>query len=371
VKTKAAIMRQAPGKWEIAELDLDGPQQDELLIEVAASGLCHSDDHIATGDLGMSMLPVAAGHEGAGVVVEVGPNTPGWSVGDHVVMAFLPACGRCKWCAQGMQNLCDNGAGTLSGARPDGTYRLTENGKPIGQMSGIATFSQWTTISTRSAVKVPEDLPLDVICLIGCGVPTGWGSAVNSAQVRPGHTVIVMGIGGIGINAVQGAAHAGATTIIACDPVELKREFALEMGATHAVTNMEEATELARSFTNGQGADSCIVTVGVTTGEHIAEGVEAIRKGGTVVATGIGSLEKKGIPISPTHLTLFQKRIQGSLCGESNQLQDILLMTQLYQQGRLRLDELITTRYKLEDINQGYADMHAGKNIRGVVIHEH
>jgi NDMA-dependent alcohol dehydrogenase len=371
VKTKAAIMREAPGSWEIAELDLDGPQQDELLVEVAASGLCHSDDHIATGDLGMSLLPVAAGHEGAGVVVEVGPNTSGWSVGDHVVMAFLPACGRCRWCASGMQNLCDNGAGTLSGARPDGSYRLTENGKPIGQMSGISTFSQWTTISTRSAVKVPDDLPLDVVCLVGCGVPTGWGSAVNSAQVRPGHTVIVMGIGGIGINAVQGAAHAGATTIIAVDPTELKREFALELGATHAVANMEEAADLARTFTNGQGADSCVVCVGVTKGEHIAQGVEAIRKGGTCVATGIGSLGDVGIPVSATHLTLYQKRIQGSLCGESNQLQDILLMTQLYQSGKLRLDELITTRYALEDINQGYADMHAGKNIRGVIIHTH
>jgi NDMA-dependent alcohol dehydrogenase len=371
VKTKAAIMRQAPGQWEVAELDLDGPQQDELLVEVAASGLCHSDDHIATGDLGMALLPVAAGHEGAGVVVEVGPNTPGWSVGDHVVMAFLPACGRCRWCASGMQNLCDNGAGTLSGARPDGTWRLSEHGQPVGQMSGISTFSQWTTISTRSAVKVPDDLPLDVVCLVGCGVPTGWGSAVNSAQVRPGHTVIVMGVGGIGINAVQGAAHAGATTIIAVDPTELKREFALDLGATHAVADMEEAADLARSFTNGQGADSCIVCVGVTTGEHIAQGVEAIRKGGTCVATGIGSLTNVGIPISPTHLTLYQKRIQGSLCGESNQMTDIVLMTQLYQQGKLRLDELITTRYALEDINQGYADMHAGKNIRGVIVHEH
>jgi NDMA-dependent alcohol dehydrogenase len=371
VKTKAAIMREAPGRWEIAELDLDGPRQGELLIQVAASGLCHSDDHIATGDLRLGHYPAAAGHEGAGVVTEVGPDTPGWEVGDHVVMAFLAACGRCRWCASGMQNLCDNGSTTLSGSRADGSFRLTLDGQPVGQMSGIATFSQWTTISTLSAVKIPKDLPLEIVCLVGCGVPTGWGSAVNSAAVRPGHTVIVMGVGGIGINAVQGAAHAGATTIIAVDPVELKREFALDLGATHAVSDIGEAAELARTFTNGQGADSCIVCVGVTTGEHIAQGVGAIRKGGICVATGIGKREEIGIPVSPTELTLYQKRIQGSLCGESNQTKDILLMLQLYQQGRLRLDELVTRTYRLEEINEAYADMHAGRNIRGVVVHEH
>jgi S-(hydroxymethyl)glutathione dehydrogenase/alcohol dehydrogenase len=371
VKTKAAVLRTAPGEWEIAEIDVDGPRRGELLVRVVASGLCHSDDHLAKGDMGMRLLPVVAGHEGSGVVEEVGPETPGWAVGDHIVTSFVPSCGRCQWCAQGMQNLCDTGANTLFGRRDDGTPRFTEGGQPISAMSGLGTFSQWMTISTASAVKVPSDLPLDVLCLVGCGVPTGWGSAVNSAQVRPGHTVIVMGIGGIGINAVQGAAHAGATTVIAVDPVEMKREVALDLGATHAVADMQAASEIARAATDGQGADSCIVAVGVTTGEHIALGVEAIRKGGICVATGIGGDERTGIPISPTHLTLYQKRIQGSLCGESNLNSDVLLMTRLYQRGALRLDELVTTRYALEDINQGYADMHAGKNIRGIIVHQH
>ncbi len=371
MKTRAAVLRKAPGEWEIAELDLDGPRQGELLVRVVASGLCHSDDHLAKGDMGMRLLPVVAGHEGSGVVEEVGRDTPGWSVGDHVVTSFVPSCGRCRWCSSGMQNLCDTGAGTLWGTRDDGSVRLSEHGRPISQMSGLGTFSQWMTISTLSAVKIPGDLPLDVMCLVGCGVPTGWGSAVNSAQVRPGHTVIVMGIGGIGINAVQGAAHAGATTVIAVDPVEMKREVALDLGATHAVGDMAAATDIARSFTNGQGADSCVICVGITTGEHIAQGVEAIRKAGICVITGIGSDERTGIPVSPTHLTLFQKRIQGSLCGESNLNTDVLLMTQLYQQGKLHLDELVTRRYRLEEINEGYADMHAGKNIRGIIVHQH
>ena len=371
MKTKAAIIRSAPGTWEIAELDLDEPRQDELLIRMVASGLCHSDEHIAKGDLPARLYPAAGGHEGAGVVAGVGPHTPGWEVGDHVVLSFLPGCGRCRFCASSMQNLCDNGATTMSGTRLDGSYRMTLDGEPVAQMAGIATFSQYSVVSTMSAVKVAKDIPLDKACLTGCGVGTGWGSAVNSAQVAPGDCVIVMGIGGIGINAVQGAAHAGATTLIAVDPVAFKREVATSLGATHAFASIGEAADYARSVTNGQGADSAIVCVGVTDGNHLAEAVDAIRKGGTVVATGVGNMADKGIPISPTEFTLYQKRLQGSLFGASNPSRDIPKMLALYQAGRLHLDELVTRTYKLEDINQGYDDMYAGKNIRGVVIHEH
>jgi Zn-dependent alcohol dehydrogenase len=181
--------------------------------------------------------------------------------------------------------------------------------------------------------------------------------------------VIVMGIGGIGINAVQGAAHAGARNVIAVDPVEFKREKAMELGATESFASMEEATEFAQSVTNGQGADSAIVTVGVTTGEHIAQAFTAIRKAGTVVVTGLGDVTEVGIPIAPSELTLYQKRVQGSLFGASSPSRDILAMLDLYQAGKLRLDELVTNTYTLETINDGYADMHAGKNLRGVLIH--
>jgi NDMA-dependent alcohol dehydrogenase len=371
VKSRAALLMTVPGKWEIAEVDLDGPRQEELLIRMTASGLCHSDDHMATGDMRAALYPLAGGHEGAGVVEEVGPNTPGWAVGDHVVLSFLPGCGRCRFCARGMQNLCNNGALILTGSRRDGSYRMSLEGEPVNQMSGISTFSQWSTVSVHSAVKVPSDLPLETVCLTGCGVGTGWGSAVNSANVRPGDCVIVMGVGGIGINAVQGAAHAGATTLIAVDPVEFKRSKAIEFGATDAVTTIDEAMDIARSVTDGQGADSCIVCVGVTTGEHVAQGVESVRKGGVCVVTGVGNVLQQGIPVAPGHLTLYQKRIQGSLFGQSSPTEDIPLMLRLYQQGRLRLDDLVTTTYRLDDINEGYADMHAGRNIRGVIVHEH
>ena len=369
MKTKTAIMRQSPGEWEIVEVDLAEPRQGELLIKMAASGLCHSDDHLATGDLPAGIYPMAGGHEGAGVVEAIGPNTPGYEVGDHIVTSFLPGCGRCRWCASGMQNLCDLGATILLGSRADGSYRMSLDGQDVGQMCGIATFSERSVVAVDSAVKIPKDIPLEKACLVGCGVGTGWGSAVNSAGVQPGDTVIIMGIGGIGINAVQGAAHAGAMNVIAVDPVEFKREKAQEMGATHAFKTIDEAAEFARSVTNGQGADSAIVTVGVVTPEHIGQAFSAIRKAGTCVVTGLGNAADVGIPISPLELTLYQKRLQGSLFGASSPSRDILKMLSLYQAGKLMLDELVTRTYKLEEINEGYADMHAGKNLRGVIVH--
>jgi S-(hydroxymethyl)glutathione dehydrogenase/alcohol dehydrogenase len=242
-----------------------------------------------------------------------------------------------------------------------------DDGSNVGQMCGISTFAEHTTVSVDSAVKIDKDLPLDKVCLLGCSVGTGWGSAVNSAQVRPGDTVIVMGVGGIGINAVQGAAHAGATNIVAVDPVAFKREKALELGATHTFEDIAEADAFAKSVTNGQGADSAIVTIGVVKGEHIGQAFSAIRKAGTVVVTGLGDITEVGIPVSIGELTLFQKRIQGSLFGASSPSADILRQAQMYLDGKLKIDELITREYSLDEVAQGYEDMHAGKNIRGLI----
>jgi NDMA-dependent alcohol dehydrogenase len=372
MQTRGAVIRQAPGKYEVIDLDVDEPRENEVQVKMVASGMCHSDDHIATGDIQVGTYPMAGGHEGAGIVTKAGSNTKGLKEGDHVVFSFLPSCGHCRWCASGMQNLCDLGAGILAGPRwTDPTsYRLhTSDGVPVGQMCGISTFVETTTVSADSAVKVPDDIPLDKACLVGCGVGTGWGSAVNSAEVRPGHTVIIMGIGGIGINAVQGAAHAGASNVIAVDPVAFKREKAQELGATHAVETMEEATELAKQFTNGQGADSAIVTVGVTKPEHVALAFASIRKAGTTVVTGLGNIHEVGLPIAISDLTLSQKRLQGALFGASNPNWDILRQLQLYREGVLKLDELVTRTYSLDEVAQGYQDMHDGKNIRGVIVY--
>jgi S-(hydroxymethyl)glutathione dehydrogenase/alcohol dehydrogenase len=372
MQTRGAVLREAPGKYEVVDLELDDPRSGEIQVRMTAAGLCHSDDHIATGDIPAGIYPMAGGHEGAGVVTAVGPNTPGFAEGDHVVFSFLPGCGRCRWCATGHQNLCDLGRFLLAGCRPDDptSFRLSLDGAPVGQMSGISTFCEHTTVSVASAIRIEKDIPLDKACLTGCSVGTGWGSAVNSAGVQPGQTVIVMGIGGIGANAVQGALHAGASQVIAVDPVAFKRQKAQELGATHAVETIAEAAELARQYTDGQGADSAIVTVGVTRGEHVAAAFAAIRKAGTCVVTGLGNIRDVGVNISLGELTLFQKRLQGSLFGGSAPSFDIPRQLQLYREGRLKLDELVTTTYTLDQLNQGYEDMHAGRNIRGVIVYD-
>jgi S-(hydroxymethyl)glutathione dehydrogenase/alcohol dehydrogenase len=235
----------------------------------------------------------------------------------------------------------------------------------------LGTFSQYATIHETSAVKVDDDLALEVAVLCGCGVPTGYGSAVNTGNAQVGDTVLIFGIGGIGANAVQGAALAGASNIIAVDPQSFKREFAQEMGATHTASTAEEALGLAAELSNGVGADAAIVTVDVVDEPVVQAAVQGIRKGGIVVLTGLAHPESLTVHWSGADLTLYRKRIQGSLFGDCNPTQDIKKMLALYRSGKLKLDELVTRQYKLEEINQGYADLEAGKNIRGVIVHEH
>jgi S-(hydroxymethyl)glutathione dehydrogenase/alcohol dehydrogenase len=220
-------------------------------------------------------------------------------------------------------------------------------------------------------VKVDDDLPLEKAVLVGCGVPTGWGSAVNTAAVKPGETVLVVGIGGIGINAVQGARLAGAKNIIAIDPLENKREKAMELGATHSFASTDEAMETVTNLTRGQMADSAILTPDLMTSEIVAGGFNAIGKGGTVVLTGLNKLEEQNIELPGSILTLFRKTIKGSLFGDCNPTTDIPKILGLYQSGDLKLDEIITRTYTLDEVQAGYDDLLAGKNVRGVVVHSH
>ncbi|HTF47486.1 MAG TPA: NDMA-dependent alcohol dehydrogenase [Pseudonocardia sp.] len=370
ITTRAAVVRGTPGEYETATLRLDEPRSGEVLVRLVSAGLCHSDDHVATGDIPYAIYPVVGGHEGAGIVEQVGDGVSELSVGDHIIFSYLAVCGRCRWCAAGMQNLCDQGIAMQTGARPDdpSSYRLTEDGAPVGQMGGLGTFSEYSTVSAQAAIKIDKSAPLDKVSLLGCGVCTGWGSAVNSAAVRIGDTVIVMGIGGIGSSAVQGALHAGASHVIAVDPLAFKRDFAVKLGASHAVQTIAEAGDVARGLTNGQGADAAIVTVGVVTGQHIADAFSTLRKAGTVVVTSVSKSDAVGIPVPLPELTFFQKRIQGALFGASNPTYDIPKMLRLYQEGQFDLDNMITTTYSLDQVAQGYRDLHAGTNIRGVVI---
>jgi NDMA-dependent alcohol dehydrogenase len=370
MKTKAAVVYE-PGKpIEIEELDLDGPWEGEVLIRYTHAGLCHSDVHVAHGDL-EARLPMVLGHEGAGIIEEVGVGVTRVKVGDHVVCSFIPNCGVCRYCATGRQSICDMGATILEGYLPGERFPITGPRGQYGAMCMIGTFSQWGVISQTSVIKVDDDLPLEKAVLVGCGVPTGWGSAVNTAAVRPGDTVAVYGVGGIGINAVQGARYAGAKNVIAIDPLENKREKAMELGATHAFATAEEAQEAITEMTRGQGADSAILTVGLMDADVVSAGFNAIGKGGVVVLTGLNKVMAPTIQLPGTILTLFRKTVKGSLFGDCNPTTDIPKLLGLYQSGDLKLDEIITRTYTLEEVNEGYDDLLAGKNIRGVMIHEH
>lgn len=368
ITTRAAIVREQPGEFEIADVVLDDPRQGEILVRMAVSGLCHSDYHLATGDSVPGILPMVGGHEGTGVIESVGPNTPGWEVGDKVVFSFIASCGRCRWCNEGNTNLCDLGRFLMAGSRfsdPDSHRVALPDGTPVGQMCGLGTFAERTVVDVDSAVKLPDDAPLDRLWLLGCGVGTGWGSAVYAAETRPGDAVIVIGTGGVGIHAVQGARHAGATTVVAVDPVALKRETALAVGATHAFADIDSAADFVRSITNGQGADRAILTVGVLSGRDVADAFDAIRKAGTVVVTAIAPASETSIPIPPLDITRFQKRIQGAIYGASNPRSDIPRQYDMYRAGQLKLDEVISGLYALEEIGRGYADMLEGRSVRG------
>jgi NDMA-dependent alcohol dehydrogenase len=370
VKTKGAVLRGVGQDWEVIELDLDEPSDGEVLIRFVAAGLCHSDEHLRHGDI-VPRFPMVGGHEGAGIVEKVGPGVTRVKEGDHVVCAFIPSCGHCRWCSTGHQNLCDVGADILDGKLPSGGYRFHAGGEDFGGMCMLGTFSQWSVISEMSCVKVDDDLPLETAVLVGCGVPTGWGSAVYAADVEPGETVVIYGIGGIGANSVQGAAAAGAMNVIAVDPLAFKREAAEDFGATHSVATAEEATELAKELTRGVGADKAIITVDVVNEEVVAAAVGAIRKGGTAVITGLADPNKLTVQLSGAVLTLYEKTVKGSLFGSGNPVNDIPKLLGMYQAGRLKLDELITKRYTLDEVNQGYTDLLEGRNIRGVIVHEH
>lgn len=370
MKTKAAILTELNTDWKIDEVELGDPVFGEVQVRLAASGLCHSDAHIVNGSSPIPILPVLGGHEGAGVVTKVGPGVADLEEGDHVVLAFIPACGTCPSCARGLQNLCDKGAGLLSGqAIADGTFRVTKDGAPVVQMCLLGTFAPYVTVHQASVVKIEKDIPLKTAALLGCGVSTGWGSATEIGNTRPGDTVVIAGIGGVGINSVQGAAYAGARHVVAIDPVESKQKTALDFGATHSFSSMEEAMPQLADLTWGTMANTVILTMGEIKGEYIQQALSLTGKGGQVIVTAMGPYDQIATDLNLFELTLLQKRVQGAIFGGVGPRTQIPKLLNLYRSGALKLDELVTTTYRLEDINQGYQDMADGKNLRGVVIY--
>ena len=366
MKTRAAVLY-APGESiRVEEVELDPPKEHEVQVRIAAAGVCHSDYHMITGEL-PGYMPMALGHEGAGIVEEVGPGVTICKPGDHVVLTFIPSCGTCRYCVSGHTNLCNKGASILMGPQLDGTFRMhSENGQDVGQLCVISTFSERTVVPDMSVVPIADYYPLNRAVLVGCGVPTGVGAVTHRAKVVPGSTVMVIGCGGIGSNAIQGAALAGARMVIAVDVVDFKLEKAREFGATHTVNaKNQDVVQVVKDLTWGEGVDYAFEAI--ATPATIGQAYTCTAKNGTVVVIGLTPYTAESIPIPPLDLVLFQKTLMGTLYGDSQPRYDIPNLLQLYGAGKLKLDELVTRTYTLDQINEAYADMLAGKNIRGVI----
>jgi NDMA-dependent alcohol dehydrogenase len=380
MKSRGAILHDVGGPWSVEEFELDPPRAGEVLVEMAAAGMCHSDDHILKGDmsapnevlrsLGLpTMFPMIGGHEGSGVVREVGDGVTEFAPGDHVVMSFVAVCGQCRWCASGMEYICDMGAGVLTPGMPtDGTYRHhTADGKPLGHLAKVGAFSTHTVVSTNSLVKIEPHLPLAPSALLSCAIPTGFGSVANRSNMRPGDTVVVIGVGGIGTGAIQGARVGGAAYIVAVDPVEFKQKSALQFGATHTAATAVEAMDLVRDLTYGVMADAVVVSPSLMVAEDVRDAVRLTRKGGTCVLTGMTSQLTSSVKIDLQDFILSNKSLAGTVFGSCNPKADIFRLARLYQTGQLLLDEMITRRYRLEDINEAYDDLLNGKIVRGII----
>lgn len=368
MKTKGALIWEFNQPWSVEEIEIGDPRKDEVKIQMEAAGMCRSDHHLVTGDIPMAGFPVLGGHEGAGIVTEVGPGVDDFAPGDHVVLAFIPSCGKCPSCQAGMRNLCDLGAGLLAGESvTDGSFRIQARGQNVYPMTLLGTFSPYMVVHRSSVVKIDPSVPFEVACLVGCGVTTGYGSAVRTADVRPGDDVAIVGLGGVGMAALQGAVSAGARYVFAVEPVEWKRDQALKFGATHVYPDINAALMGIAEVTYGLMAQKVIITVGKLDGADVDSYLTITAKGGTCVLTAIGSLVDTQVTLNLAMLTLLQKNIQGTIFGGGNPHYDIPKLLSMYKAGKLNLDDMVTTAYKLEQTNDGYQDMLNGKNIRGVI----
>lgn len=305
---------------------------------------------------------------GRGVVTKVGKNVTGIEEGDHVILAFIPACGECPPCLKGFRSLCDRGAVLLGGkAIADGRSWIHAGGREVSPMNLLGTFAPYMTVHKDSVVKIDKDIPFETAAIMGCAVPTGFGSATNVADVKPGETVIIVGVGGIGMSALQGAVISGAKHVIAIDPNEWKREQAIKFGATHVYPSMAEAIAPIIDVTHGLMGDKVIIAVGEMKGEYIEEAMILTAKTGTCVVTGMGSMMDADVKLNLFLFTMLQKTLKGNIFGGGNSHVETPRLTALYKSGLLNIDDMITRTYKLEDINQGYQDMLDGNNIRGVI----
>ena len=362
---RAAILTESGKPLEVVDdLDIRGPRDNEILVKVHNCGICHSDISVADG-MGAA-TPVVLGHEAAGVIEEVGKGVDHVAVGDKVVLTPAPPCGHCYWCQRAEFSHCADAMGIMTNAFPDGSTGLSRNGERVWRGLNVAGFAEYTVTQAHGAIPVPADTPLEIACVIGCAVQTGVGAVLNTAQVEEGATVLIMGLGGIGLSAVQGASLANAAKVIVSDPVQGRRDMALTLGATHALDPAEDdVVEAARDLTGGIGVDYAFETAGVAA--LVTQGYFATRNGGTVVAVGAPPIDQ-AITIAPASLfTVGAKTLKGCLLGSCNSVRDIPRLIALWQNGRLDLDTMITHRRPLAEINEGFDDLRASRGVRTVL----
>lgn len=363
MQTKAAVLYEAGGSgFEIEQLELLEPRSGEVLIRYVASGVCHSDLHYVQGKVSHP-LPAVLGHEGAGIVEAVGPNVTAVSVGDHVLTSYIPSCGTCKWCTIGRPRMCDL---TLKPRHVmfDGTSRFRKGNQEIYHMNHLSTFSERAVVPQVSVVPIRKDAPLDVVCLVSCGVMTGAGAVMNRAKIEPGSTVAVWGCGGIGLNAIQMASIMGASKVIAVDVLPQKLEWSREFGATHLVDgSKEDVVARIQEICGEGGADYAIEAVGLKS--TMEQAFHAIHRGGMAVMIGI---VPEGTTLTVDPFMLLQERIlTGTGFGSTRQRVDLPMLVNMFMDGKYKLRELISQFVELEDINRAYEQLEAGEVRRSVI----
>jgi S-(hydroxymethyl)glutathione dehydrogenase/alcohol dehydrogenase len=361
---RASVLFEQGKPLQVEEVDLEAPRAGEVLVRMAASGVCHSCLHAADGSWKGVPVPIVLGDEGAGVVGAVGPGVTDLQVGDHVILSWAPTCGRCHYCVIGRPNLCERrmpGRGVL----PDGTSRMALRGRTVYQYGHVATYASSTVVHESCAIRIDPAMPLDRAALIGCSVMTGVGAVLNTVAVPAGASMAVFGVGGVGLNVVQGGALVAAHPIVAVDTVAAKLDYAAAMGATHGVdASAEDPVPAIRRIT-GRGADYAFVAVGAT--RPITQALEALAPGGVCVLIGVPETGAT-IPLDVRPLVTAEREIRGSSYGSARTREDLPTMVRLYLAGRLRIDELINRRYGLDEANEAFRALAGGELARGLIV---
>ncbi len=364
-KGKAVVYRELNKPVSVEEVEFESPRRDEVMVKLKACGVCHSDLSATNGTIPMPP-PLVLGHEGAGVIEEVGEGVRDLAVGDTVVACWIPMCGKCRYCTSGRPVLCDMAA-KAAFTLPDGTSRIKDaNGNNLHHFAGTAVMAEYATLHRDSVIKIDPDVALDKAALIGCAVMTGVGAVLNTAKVEAGSSVVVFGAGGVGLNVIQGAALAGAEKIIAVDLEDKKLEFAQQFGATETINPSRDGDAVAKTKElTGGGADYAFECIGL--GATIVQAYEAVGKGGTAVVVGVSKITET-VTLGAFMMPFSEKVLMGSLYGSARPRVDFPRLLSLYKANRLKLDELVTATYGVDDAPRAFEDLEKGVNARGVIV---